>query len=62
MESYLRRESHLQASETVRDSVIGTADGLTVPFALAAGISGAAAGVERVVTAGVAFGLARLIG
>jgi len=54
MESYLHRESHFGASDTVRDIVIGMADGLTVPFALAAGISGAAAGVDLVVTAGVA--------
>jgi len=54
MDSYLHRESHFQASDTVRDIVIGMADGLTVPFALAAGISGAAAGVDLVITAGVA--------
>ena len=36
-------ESHFTASATVRDVVIGMADGLTVPFALAAGISGALA-------------------
>jgi vacuolar iron transporter family protein len=34
-------EKHFTASETVRDIVIGMADGLTVPFALAAGLSGA---------------------
>ncbi len=38
----------------MRDIVIGMADGLTVPFALAAGISGAAASVNTVITAGVA--------
>lgn len=54
MDSYLHHESHFRASDTVRDIVIGMADGLTVPFALAAGISGAAAGVDLVVTAGVA--------
>ncbi len=54
MDAYLHRESHFRASDTVRDIVIGMADGLTVPFALAAGISGAAAGVDLVVTAGVA--------
>jgi len=52
--SYLHHESHFQASDRVRDIVIGMADGLTVPFALAAGISGAAAGVDVVVTAGIA--------
>jgi len=51
-------ESHFTASATVRDVVIGMADGLTVPFALAAGISGAVAataqGTRLVVTAGLA--------
>ena len=36
-------EKHFTGGETVRDVVIGMADGLTVPFALAAGISGAIA-------------------
>ena len=47
-------EAHFTASETVRDVVIGMSDGLTVPFALAAGISGAIAASHIVVTAGVA--------
>jgi VIT1/CCC1 family predicted Fe2+/Mn2+ transporter len=47
-------EKHFNASETVRDVVIGMADGLTVPFALAAGISGAIAASHVVVTAGIA--------
>jgi len=34
-------ERHFTGSETVRDNVIGMSDGLTVPFALAAGLSGA---------------------
>ena len=34
-------EEHFQSSEAVRDFVIGMSDGLTVPFALAAGLSGA---------------------
>ena len=34
-------ERHFTASNTVRDIVIGMSDGLTVPFALAAGLSGA---------------------
>ena len=38
----------------VRDIVIGMSDGLTVPFALAAGISGAGAATNIVVTAGLA--------
>jgi vacuolar iron transporter family protein len=50
----LHHETHFEASNTVRDIVIGMADGLTVPFALAAGISGAAAGVNIVLTAGAA--------
>jgi vacuolar iron transporter family protein len=47
-------EEHFSGSETVRDIVIGMADGLTVPFALAAGISGALADSHVVVTAGLA--------
>lgn len=47
-------EAHFTASETVRDLVIGTADGLTVPFALAAGLSGAVAANPLIVTAGLA--------
>ena len=47
-------ELHFTAGETVRDVVIGMSDGLTVPFALAAGISGAIAASHVVVTAGVA--------
>jgi VIT1/CCC1 family predicted Fe2+/Mn2+ transporter len=47
-------ENHFTASETVRDIVIGMADGLTVPFALAAGLSGAAVATRVVVTAGIA--------
>jgi VIT1/CCC1 family predicted Fe2+/Mn2+ transporter len=48
-------ERHFRASETVRDIVIGMSDGLTVPFALAAGISGVAgAQTKLVVLAGLA--------
>src|SRR5512136_1844673 len=48
-------ERHFRASESVRDIVIGMSDGLTVPFALAAGISGVAgAQVKIVVLAGLA--------
>ena len=47
-------EKHFTATATVRDIVIGMADGLTVPFALAAGLSGAVASSALVVTAGVA--------
>ncbi len=48
------QERHFTASETVRDIVIGMADGLTVPFALAAGLTGAIAQSKLVVTAGFA--------
>lgn len=47
-------EKHFTAGDTVRDLVIGMSDGLTVPFALAAGLSGAVAGTNIVVTAGLA--------
>jgi len=47
-------EHHFDASDTVRDVIIGMSDGLTVPFALAAGISGAIAASHIVVTAGIA--------
>ena len=48
------REDHFQSTETVRDIVIGLSDGLTVPFALAAGLSGAVANAHLVVLAGLA--------
>jgi VIT1/CCC1 family predicted Fe2+/Mn2+ transporter len=47
-------EQHFSGSDTVRDVVIGMADGLTVPFALAAGISGALTSSHIVITAGIA--------
>ena len=47
-------ERHFTGSETVRDIVIGMSDGLTVPFALAAGLSGAVASTGIIVTAGLA--------
>src|SRR5579863_1326497 len=47
-------EKHFQASETVRDIVIGMSDGLTVPFALAAGLSGTVHQTWIIVTAGLA--------
>jgi vacuolar iron transporter family protein len=47
-------EKHFTGSETIRDIVIGMSDGLTVPFALAAGLSGAVAASSIVVTAGMA--------
>ncbi len=47
-------EKHFTASDTVRDVVIGMSDGLTVPFALAAGLSGAVTATGIVITAGLA--------
>ena len=47
-------EKHFRASAAVRDVVIGMADGLTVPFALAAGLSGAVEAAGVVITAGLA--------
>lgn len=51
-------ERHFTASEVVRDIVIGMSDGLTVPFALAAGLTGGLAGTSNptsiIVTAGLA--------
>jgi len=47
-------ERHFTAGEVVRDVVIGMSDGLTVPFALAAGISGAIDNSRLVVVAGLA--------
>ena len=47
-------EKHFTGSESVRDVVIGMADGLTVPFALAAGLSAAVASTQIVVIAGLA--------
>lgn len=48
------QEEHFQSSEKVRDFVIGMSDGLTVPFALAAGLSGAVNETAIVITAGLA--------
>jgi VIT1/CCC1 family predicted Fe2+/Mn2+ transporter len=50
----MHHEQHVTSSEVVRDIVIGMADGLTVPFALAAGLSGAVSSSGLVVTAGIA--------
>ncbi len=47
-------EEHFESSEKVRDFVIGMSDGLTVPFALAAGLSGAVSSTDIVITAGLA--------
>jgi VIT1/CCC1 family predicted Fe2+/Mn2+ transporter len=48
------REHHFTAGETVRDIVIGMSDGLTVPFALAAGLTGAIDASAIIITAGLA--------
>jgi VIT1/CCC1 family predicted Fe2+/Mn2+ transporter len=47
-------EQHFTGSELIRDIVIGMADGLTVPFALAAGLSGIANSTSVVITGGLA--------
>jgi VIT1/CCC1 family predicted Fe2+/Mn2+ transporter len=47
-------ERHFRGGAIVRDVVLGMSDGLTVPFALAAGLTGAVASSSLVVTAGVA--------
>ncbi len=47
-------EKHLKSSDFLTDIVIGMSDGLTVPFALAAGLSGAVSSASIVTTAGVA--------
>lgn len=47
-------EKHFTSGEVVRDIVIGMSDGLTVPFALAAGLSGATISGSIIVTAGLA--------
>ena len=47
-------EEHLKSSDALRDIVIGMSDGLTVPFALAAGLSGAVISTGIIVIAGIA--------
>jgi VIT1/CCC1 family predicted Fe2+/Mn2+ transporter len=54
MHETLHVERHFTASEFVRDVVIGMSDGLTVPFALAAGLSGTTVSTSIIVTAGLA--------
>ena len=55
---HLHLEEHMQSSDLLTDIVIGMSDGLTVPFALAAGLSGAASqftdGVHLIYIAGIA--------
>lgn len=50
----VHKEEHLGSSEFITDIVIGMSDGLTVPFALAAGLSGAVQHNSIVITAGIA--------
>lgn len=50
----IHNEKHLKSSDFITDMVIGMSDGLTVPFALAAGLSGAVSSNTIVITAGIA--------
>ena len=50
----IHTETHLRNSDFITDVVIGMSDGLTVPFALAAGISGAVSDNHIVILAGIA--------
>src|SRR3954462_9641556 len=54
MDTHLHHEEHLESSELITDIVIGMSDGLTVPFALAAGLSGAVSSTAIIVIAGIA--------
>lgn len=54
MHDHQHEEEHLQSSDFIRDVVIGMSDGLTVPFALAAGLTGAVANSSIIVIAGIA--------
>jgi VIT1/CCC1 family predicted Fe2+/Mn2+ transporter len=47
-------EKHFTSGNFVRDVVIGMSDGLTVPFALAAGLSGAVSSTRLIVIGGLA--------
>ena len=50
----MHQEEHLKSSDFITDMVIGMSDGLTVPFALAAGLSGAVSSNNIILTAGIA--------
>ncbi|UAY50799.1 VIT1/CCC1 transporter family protein [Ferruginibacter albus] len=54
MEPAIHKEEHLRSSQLLSDIVIGMSDGLTVPFALAAGLSGAVSNSNIIVIAGIA--------
>ena len=53
-DKHTHHEYHLQSSDLLKDIVIGMSDGLTVPFALAAGLSGAVYSTSIIVIAGIA--------
>ena len=53
-EDHHHKEEHFQQSAIIKDVVIGMADGLTVPFALAAGLSGVVDSNAIIITAGIA--------
>ena len=53
-DTHLHHEDHLESSALLKDIVIGMSDGLTVPFALAAGLSGAVDNTSVIVLAGIA--------
>ena len=53
-DKHIHKEEHLKSSDLLRDVVIGMSDGLTVPFALAAGLSGAVDSTNIIVIAGIA--------
>jgi len=54
MHDHQHHEEHLESSDFLRDVVIGMSDGLTVPFALAAGLTGAVSDSSIIVIAGIA--------
>lgn len=54
VQTHHHKEEHFQQSAIIRDIVIGMADGLTVPFALAAGLSGVVNSNSIIITAGIA--------
>lgn len=54
MDIHLHHEHHLESPAILKDVVIGMSDGLTVPFALAAGLSGAIHDVRLIIIAGLA--------
>ena len=54
MHEHSHVEEHMQSSDLLKDIVIGMSDGLTVPFALAAGLSGAVSSSAIIIIAGIA--------